>query len=130
MKNNPIIINEANLQRLETKYAAMVTAIDNARGKVTKWGTTPESQANVSKPPLPLYIGGAHFDEGSDLRNAVEKVRSGLVERLTGARKDIEDLQYAVKWLLADSFAVEHLSTLTSADFRHFIPTSTSPPAK
>ena len=124
MKNDPIIINEQNLNTLEAKYESTVAAIDKVNAKVYKWGTTPESQVNLSA-PLPLRVGGGHFDQGLALSAAVEKVRGALVERLTGARRDTQALQYAVKWLLADSHATEHLATLSGADFEHFIPTGT-----
>ena len=126
MKNDPIIINSDSLGKLATKYQVIVGDIDTRVGKGYKWGTDPESFANVATTTLPLRLGGADFTEGVGLANVLETVRTGLVSRLKSVRKTTEDLGYALTWLVQDTNSTEDYANLTASDFQYYIPQSSS----
>ncbi|MGW1062322.1 hypothetical protein [Micromonospora rubida] len=121
MKNNPIVINEEYLRTLQTAYATQVDSIDAVYGKVYAYGNLPGSNVDMTK-PLPMRLGGAAFTEAVEAVAALDGVRSGLAGRFASARGELHALEYGVKFLLADSDAVEQLTTLSSEQFEYFMP--------
>ena len=125
MQNDPIVINQDYLQKQETQYAGQVDDIDRLYGKVYPYGSLPASSVDFTK-PFGFTIGGANFAEAQDMLGVVDTTRSGLADRFKSARGDIYTLEYGIKFLLADSNAVEDLNTLNSEQFEYFMPTSAS----
>ncbi|WP_432842794.1 hypothetical protein [Dactylosporangium sp. CA-092794] len=125
MKNDPIIINEAYLQGLQTKYTNQVNDIDGMYGKVFAYGSLPGAHMDI-KQPFTIRLGGANFVEAQDDVNILDQTRSGLAERLKSARGELYTLEYGIKFLLADSEATEQLSTLSAEQFEYFMPRTAS----
>jgi len=122
MENDPIVINESYLQAQETQYAGQVDDIDKLSGKVFPYGNLTASHVDFTK-PFGVALGGANFTEAQDMLTAVDGVRSGLADRFKSGRGELYTLEYGIKFLLADSNAVEDLSTLNSEQFEYFMPT-------
>lgn len=123
MGNNEIVINEDFLHQLQVKYTAHVDDIDQLYGKVYPYGTLPDSHVDFTK-PFVLLLGGANFEEATDVTEPLEAVRSDLAERFSGARGQLYTLEWGIKFLLDDSEATEQLSTLSAEQFEHFMPQS------
>jgi hypothetical protein len=123
MGNDPIVINESYLQAQETQYAGQVDDIDKLTGKVFAYGNLPGSHVDFTK-AFGFTLGGANFTEAQDVLTAADGVRSGLADRFKSARGDLYTLEYGIKFLLADSNAVEDMSTLDSEQFEYFMPTA------
>jgi len=121
MKNDPIVINQDYLQKLQTKYTGQVDDIDKMYGKVYAYGTLPGTHVDFTR-PFTLSLGGANFTEAQDMAGALDGTRSGLAGRFKSARGEIYTLEYGIKFLLADSDATEQLSTLSSEQFEYFMP--------
>ncbi|WP_432990137.1 hypothetical protein [Dactylosporangium sp. CA-233914] len=125
MKNDPIVINQAYLQGLQTKYTNQVNDIDGMYGKVFPYGSQPGAHMDITK-PFTLRLGGANFVEAQDDVAVLDQTRSGLASRLKSARGELYTLEYGIKFLLADSDATEHLSTLSADQFEYFMPKTAS----
>ncbi|NBE80120.1 hypothetical protein [Micromonospora rubida] len=123
MKNNPIVINEEYLKKLQKTYSDQVDSIDELYGKVFKYGNLPESNVDLTK-PFVMRLGGANFSEAVDVVASIDGVRSGVAGRIKSARGEIYTLEHGVKFLLADSEATEQLSTLSAEQFEYFMPKS------
>lgn len=121
MQNDPIVINQTYLQGLQTRYASLVDDIDRLYGKVYPYGALPGSHVDITKPFI-FKLGGANFTEAQDVAGVVDATRAGVVARFKAARAEIYTLEYGIKFLLADSDAVEQLSTLSAEQFEYFMP--------
>ncbi len=119
-----IVIDEPTLTRLKNKYQALLDDIDLRMTNYT-WGTNPDSQISLGD-AFPLRLGGAGFTEAVNLAKDLEKVRTNLTGRIDTTYTNATNLRWGLQYLLDDSSAVEHLNTLTAAEFESFIPTSTS----
>ncbi|MEH1016723.1 hypothetical protein V6U90_26940 [Micromonospora sp. CPCC 206060] len=123
MKN--IVINESYLRKLQGTYAEQVDEIDLMYGKDYPYGSLPDSTVDFTK-PFKLRLGGKGFTEVEALTERIETVRVGLATRFKSARGEINTLEHGIKFLLADSDAVEQASTLSAEQFEYFMPTSGS----
>ncbi|MER5337465.1 hypothetical protein ACIBTZ_32350 [Micromonospora sp. NPDC049460] len=119
MKN--IVINESYLRKLHGIYTKQVDEIDLMYGKVYPYGSLPDSTVDITK-PLKLRLGGKGFTEAEDLTGAIDVVRGGMAARFKGARSEINNLELGIKFLLADSDAIEQASTLSAEQFEYFMP--------
>jgi hypothetical protein len=118
---NQIIISEEFLRGLQKEYTGHVDLIDKIIGKVVAYGTQPDSRFDVTQ-PIPLRLGGKGFDEAIAVNAKIELIRQGLVDRFKTTRTEIHHLDYGIRFLLADSDAVEQVTTLTSQQFEYFMP--------
>jgi len=123
MKN--IVINENYLRKLQGVYTKQIDEIDLMYGKDYPYGSLPDSTVDFTK-PFKLHLGGKGFTEAEALTERIEAVRAGLAARFKGARGEINILEHGIKFLLADSDAVEDASTLSAEQFEYFMPTSGS----
>lgn len=119
MKN--IVINESYLRKLHGIYTKQVDEIDLMYGKVYPYGSLPDSTVDITK-PFKLRLGGKGFTEAEDLVGAIDVVRAGMAARFKGARSEINNLELGIKFLLADSDAIEQASTLSAEQFEYFMP--------
>ncbi|SCL29340.1 hypothetical protein GA0074692_2708 [Micromonospora pallida] len=119
MKN--IVINESYLRKLHGTYTKQVDEIDLMYGKNYPYGSLPDSTVDITK-QFKLRLGGKGFTEAEDLTGAIDVVRAGLANRLKGARTELNNLEHGIKFLLADSDAVEQTSTLSAEQFEYFMP--------
>lgn len=126
MYNDPIVINQDYLQTLQTKYAGQVDDIDKFYGKVYPYGSLPDSHVDITQ-PFKLNLGGANFVEAQDMAGVLDGTRSGVATRFKNARGEIYNLEYGIKFLLADSDATEQLSTLSADQFEYFMPKTAGP---
>lgn len=123
MPSNQIVVNEEYLRRLQTEYAAYVDDIDKFHGKIFSHGSLPESKMDITQ-PFTLRLGGKGFAEAADMGAALDRVRTGLAERIRGARDELDAMEHGIKFLLADSNATEQMGTLTAEQFDYFMPGS------
>lgn len=121
MSNEPIVINEEFLTRLQSRYAGHVDTFDRLLGKVYPYGPLPASNVDISR-PFVLKLGGANFTEAQDVAGVLDGSRAGVVTRCTKSRDEIYTLEHGIKFLLADSDATEQLNTLSADQFEYFMP--------
>jgi hypothetical protein len=124
VSNNQVVINQDYLRQLQTEYTGDVDEIDQFNGKVYKHGTLPDTNVDITR-PFVMRMGGAGFAEAIDMVGMIDGTRSGVAARFKSARGEIYTLEYGIKFLLADSDAVEQLSTLTAQQFEYFMPQTT-----
>jgi hypothetical protein len=123
MQNNPIVINEEYLKKLQREYAELVDQLEKLDRKVYRYGNLPESNVDITQ-QFKLRFGGAKFSEGLEAATRINEIREGLVQRLKRVRAELYTLEHGVKFLLNDSDAVEQLTTLSSEQFEYFMPKS------
>ncbi len=121
-----IVIDEATLTSLRDKYAGLLDEIDT-RLVNYKWGDNPDSQLTLGD-AFPLRLGGDSFTEAVGLAKDLDSVRQKLTGRIDATYTNATNLRWGLQYLLEDTDAVEHLTTMTGEEFESFIPTSTSTP--
>ena len=121
MPVNQIIVSEEFLRNLQREYAGYVEILDKTVGKVVAYGVEDGSRVDITQ-PIPVRLGGKGFDEAVTINGKIEVIRQGLVDRCKKTRTELHHLDYGLQFLLADSDAVEDISTLTSQQFEYFIP--------
>jgi hypothetical protein len=127
MADDMIHIDQPTLNRLKTQYVDLLTDLDTRLASYQWDSGDPASTVRLGD-PFKLRLGGAEFTEAVGLASALDVVRKNLTGRFDTVYTNASNLRWGLQYLLEDSDAVEHLNTMTSADFESFIPTENTTP--
>ncbi|CAO5147337.1 conserved hypothetical protein [Frankia sp. AiPs1] len=119
-----IVIDEPTLIGLRNKYQGLLDDIDT-RMTDYQWGTNPDSRLSLGD-EFTLRLGGADFVEAVGLAKDLGKIREKLAGRVDSTYSDATNLRWGLEYLLQDTDAVEHLTTMSAQEFQSFIPVSTT----
>lgn len=116
-----IAIDGTNMQRLAVEYDNIAKAIKARAGNYT-W---PDGSTSNLSGPFPVALGSSVA--AADLTKKLTDLRTALFERLKTTHSNAVAMSQGLTTILADAATLEHLNTMTAAEFSAAIPVAYTP---